>query len=94
MHLLQQHLSLAANLKMHIRNKNKAKNDETALYEKGITSPNSISSDNITPDKENMDFCESGDKDNSTDSESGDDDSSTESSTNTSTTEDVWDDMI
>ena len=39
--------------------------------------PKSISSDNITPDKEHMDLDESGDD--STESESGDDDNSAES---------------
>ena len=80
--------------------KNKHKDDETVF--KDITSPKS--SDNS--DKEYMDLDESGDDlsesesgddstksesdDDSTESESGDDDNSRKSST----TEDVWDDMI
>ena len=70
------------------------------------TSHSPKSSDTITPDKEHMDLDESGDD--STESESGDDstesesdDDSTESESGddnnlrkSSTTEDVWDDMI
>ena len=98
-------------LQRHIKNKHNAKDDETVSYEKDITSP--LSSDNIIPDKEHMDFDESGDdstesesgddstesEDDSTESESGDDSTDSESgdediSRKSSTTEDVWDDMI
>ena len=37
-------------LQRQIKNKHNTKDDETISYEKNITSPNSISSDNITPD--------------------------------------------
>ena len=39
---------------------------------KTITSPNSISTDSITPDREHIDLSKSGDDDNSTESKSGD----------------------
>ena len=53
-------------LKRHIKNKHNAKDDEIVSYEKDITSPNSISSDNITTDRKYMELSESGDDDNST----------------------------
>ena len=87
-------------LQRHFKNKHNAKDDETVF--KDIPSPKS--SDHS--DKEHMDLDESGDvstesefgddstgsesDDDSTESESGDDDNSRKSST----TENIWDDMI
>ena len=39
-------------LQRHIQNKHNAKDDEAILYKKKITSPKSISNENIAPDKE------------------------------------------
>ena len=72
-------------LKRHIKDKHNAKDDKTVSYEKDVTSPNSIFSDNTIPDKEHIDLGKSEDDDNLIDS--------TKSSTNASTTEDNWDDI-
>ena len=49
-------------LKRHIKNKHNAKDGENVSHVKDVTSPNSISSDNTTPDREHgwMDLSESG----------------------------------